>query len=57
MNTMINEAPELSRRDVADAIVRARRERSEFIATALSGLVQRLRLPRKSAVPNRAVPC
>ena len=57
MNTLINEAPELSRRDVADAIVRARRERSEFIATALSGLVQRLRLPRKAAVPNRAVPC
>ncbi|NCF09352.1 MAG: hypothetical protein GWP66_01575 [Gammaproteobacteria bacterium] len=57
MNSLLNETPELTRSDVADAIVRARRERSEFIAALLHGLVQRLRLPRKAPVPNRAVPC
>jgi hypothetical protein len=57
MNSVINEIPEPTRSDVADAIVRARRERSDFIANALRGLVRRLRLPRKVRAPGRAIPC
>jgi hypothetical protein len=57
MNRLLNDTPEITRSDVADAIVRARRERSEFIAAALRGLAQRLRLPRKAPVPGPAVHC
>ena len=57
MNRLLNDTPEMTRSDVADAIVRARRERSDFIAAALRGLAQRLHLPRKAPTPGRAVPC
>ena len=57
MNRLLNETPEMTRSDVADAIVRARRERSDFIAAALRGLAQRLHLPRKAPTPGRAIPC
>lgn len=57
MNEMLNEIPEISRREVAEAIVRGRRERSEFIATALRGLFRRLREPRRASLPTRATPC
>ena len=55
MNRLLNDSPEITRSDVADAIVRARRERSDFIAAALRGLAQRL--PRKAPAAGRAVPC
>jgi acyl-CoA reductase-like NAD-dependent aldehyde dehydrogenase len=57
MNEVIEAAPELTRRDVADAIVRARRERSDYLAAVLRSLAQRLRPSRKTAVPGSAVPC
>ncbi len=57
MNRLLEDAPVINRIDVADAIVRARRERSDWIATALHDLVQRLRLPRRSPATGRAVPC
>ena len=51
METRFDTLPDLSRDAVNDAILRARHERSEFIAAALRALVLRLRAPRPRRAP------
>ena len=59
MNAPLTENPELHRRTVAAQIARARRERGEWIAATLRGLVVRhlLHRQRKAQLPDSALPC